>query len=215
MFVALVATAGAGLLWWAQARIRRLVPVREAVARRSIGELGPGRFRLTGRVVPIQTTPSGIDASPCVYVEHAEYRTVGTELVPLLREVEHRVVAHPFHLDDGTGRLVVDPGRTVVETVTLYEDEGLTAERRLRAGEEVELVASFRPRAAESDGGPYRGAARGWEAVMDECGPPRLSLGAEPTGSIVAVDDVSSFLRGVGVVLLVLSVVFAALTQVG
>lgn len=214
-FVALVAATGAGLLWWAHARIRRRVPVREAVARRTIDDLTPGRFRLIGRVVPILTTPSRIDRSPCVYVEHAEYRTVGSELVPLLREVEHRVVAHPFHLDDGTGRLMIDPRTAVLETVTLYEDEGLTAERRLRAGEEVELVASFRPRPLESDGGPYRGSSRSWEAVGDECGPPRLGFGHDPAGAIVAVDDFSSFLRGVGVVLLVLSAVFAALTHVG
>lgn len=214
LFVALVAALGAGLLCWAQARIRRLVPVREAIARRSISDLTPGRFRLTGRVMPLQTTPSGIDGSPCVYVEHAEYRTVGTELLPLLREVDHRVVAHPFHLEDGTGRLVVDPGRAVLDTVTIYGDEGLTAERRLRAGEEVELVASFQPRPL-SDGGPYRGSTRSWEAVADECGPPRLSFGVEPAGTLAPVDEVSSFLYGVGAVLLVLSVVFAALTQVG
>lgn len=214
VFVALVAAAGAGLLGWAHARIRRAAPVPEAVARRSIRELTPGRYRLTGRVVPIQTTPSGIDRSPCVYVEHAEYRTVGSELVPLLREVERRVAAHPFHLDDGTGRLMVDPGRAFVDTVTLYEDEGLTAERRLRAGEEVELVASFRLRPGESDGGPYRGSTRIWEAVGDECGPPRLGFEEEPS-PIVAVDDVTSLLRGLGVVLLVLSAVFAALTHVG
>lgn len=212
--MALGGIGGLCLLIGAQARVRRMRPVREAVAQRRISDLTPGRFKVIGRVVPLATTESAIDDSPCVYVERAEYRTVGSELVPLLREVEHRVFAHPFHLDDGTGRLTVDPQRAVIDTTTLWEDDGLLAERRLRAGEEVELVAFFQPRATEADGGPYRANTRGWEAVPDECGLPTLGFGEDGLPAIAAADDVASFMRGVGVVLLVASAVLAALVHV-
>lgn len=214
MFVAVVAALGAGLLYWAQARMRRLRPVREAASHCRIADLGPGRFRIVGRIVPLTTSASAIDAADCVYVERAEYRTVGSELVPLLREVDRRLVAHPFHLDDGTGRVTIDPARAAVDAVTLWEDDGLLAERRLRAGEEIELIASFRPRPMEADGGPYRGSSRSWEAVEDEHGPPRIGFPTDEMPAIVAADDVTSFMRGVGVVLLVVSAVCAALAQV-
>jgi len=212
MFVVFVALTGIGLLYWAQARIRRRIPVPEAVPRTTIADLEAGRFRLVGRVVALHSSPSAVDESPCVYLERAVYRTVGSELVPLLREVSRSTESHGFHLDDGTGRIWVDPSTTDVDTVTLVEDEGLLAERRLRVGEQVELVASFQPRAVEADGGPYRANARGWEAAADECGRPQLRHPSEPLAFRLRVsDDVSSFMRGIGVFLLLVSVAIAAL----
>lgn len=127
--------------------------------------------------MPIETSRSAVDGSDCVYVERAEYRSVGTGLVPLLREVEHAAATHPFYLDDGTGRLLVDPGLALIECSTATADGGLTAERRIRASEEVALVATFAAVEADHEpgDGPYRAAARRWTPVADDAGPPRLS----------------------------------------
>lgn len=200
-----------GLLVLAGARRRSLSPVLEAVASRTVAELGKGRFKVTGRVVPIQTSPSRLDGSPCVFLEHAEYRTVGSAIVPLLREIEHVIAAHPFWVDDGTGRVLVDPRHASIDAVTVHEDDGLTAERRLRAGEEVELVASFAPGEAEADGGPYRAAHLAWMPVTDVCGPPRITYRTEKDMLPPPLDDLTAFLRGAGVFLIVLSAFFAYL----
>lgn len=202
--------AALAMLFAARVRARQLAPIREAVATRTVAELGAGRYRLVGQVVPIDTTPSAIDGTPCVLVEHAEYRTVGTELVPLLRQVDHRAVSHPFYLDDGTGRVLVDPTEANIEAVTLTEDQGLWAERRLRAGEQVELVATFEPSWADGDIGPYRAGHSAWRPIVDACGPPRVSYRTEPD-MLVAADDVTAFLRGAGLLLLALTGLFASL----
>lgn len=199
-------TSAIGLLLWARARARRLRPLPEALPACSVGELEVGRFRLTGRVVPIRVTASGIDGSPCVYMEHAEYRTVGSELVPLLRQVDYEVVAHPFYLDDGTGRILVDPAEAIVEAVTQVADAGLSAELRLRAGEEIELVASFQRAEVEAEGGPYRVPHETWVPVVDDAGPPRVSFRTEP-GMVTPVDELSALLGGIGVMLLLLTAI--------
>jgi hypothetical protein len=146
-----------------------------------------------------------------VFVEHAEYQPVGSDLVPLMRETEHGTVAHPFYLDDGTGRLRVDPGEALVEAVTVFEDAGLSAERRLRDGEEVELVATFGPSAGEHGGGPYRAGQQAWAPIADDCGPPRISYRTAPN-MVMPADETTAFLRGAGVLLLVVSTFFGTLT---
>jgi hypothetical protein len=208
-FVAVALVAGLAFFIAAAMRARSIRPVGEAAPGSSVAELTTGRFRLVGRVVPIQTTPSSIDASPCVFVERAVYRTVGSELVPLLRQVDHFVRAHPFYLDDGTGRVRVDPREAVIDAVTLVEDEGLLAERRLRVGEELELVATFEPCESEVDGGPYRGTARGWQAVGDPTGPPRLGHVATYS-TILTTDDTTLLLRGFGAVLIAAALLLTA-----
>lgn len=191
-------SAACALVAWGRARARRLARLEEAVPGCSIADLSHGRFRVTGRVVPTVTTPSRIDGAACVYVESAEYRTVGSELVPVMRQVGHRAVAYPFYLDDGTGQLLVDPTDVVIEGVTLHADEGYSAEIRLRAGEEVELVATFEPAQVEADGGPYRAPHRSFRAVADEVAPPRISFRTEP-GMVVATDPAAAFFGGVAV----------------
>lgn len=187
-------------------------PLREAAAGRSVDELSAGRFRVIGRVVAVESTPSRIDETPCVYRETAEYRTVGTTFVPVMREVGHAVVAYPFYVDDGTGRVWIDPTHAVVDTVTLHADEGLLAERRLRVGEEVEVVASFQPTlAADSDDGPYRAPARTWRAVLDGDGPPRISYRTHGDMMAIGADDTVGFLRGAGFVMVLVSVALTAL----
>jgi hypothetical protein len=208
LFVAVACGTGFGLLYWAKRRSRAVRPIREAAPGSSVAELSAGRFRVVGRIVPIQTTASRIDESPCVFLERAIYRTVGSDLVPLLKQVSHVMRAHPFFLDDGTGRVMIDPESAVVDTITLVEDEGLLAERRLRAGEEVEVVARFAPREAESDGGPYRAGSLAWEAVVDDGLPPQIGY-SSPHSSIVAADETTIFLRGLA------SVLFAAAALLG
>ncbi len=207
LFVAVACGTAFGLFFWASKRGHSVRPMREAAPGRSVAELSAGRFRLVGRIVPIQTSASRIDESPCVFLERAVYRTVGSDLVPLLKQVSHVIRAHPFFLDDGTGRVMIDPNHAVVDAITLVEDEGLLAERRLRAGEEVEVVARFALREAEADGGPYRAGSLAWEAVADEELPPQIGYRAVPT-DIVATDEMTIFLRGLASFVLATALLF-------
>jgi hypothetical protein len=212
LWSAATATSGALLMLAAARRARAAVPLREAANGRAIADLERGRFRVVGRVVPIRTTPSGIDEQDCVYVERAEYVAVGgATVVPLQRLVDRRVYAHAFWLDDGTGRLLVNPVAVIVDVPVLEGDAGMLLERRLRVGEEVELVASFAPRehVVTTEYGPYRARAVEWEAVEDEHGPPRLTLTAEPS-MLRPSDDTVAFMRGMGGLLLTMSAMFAA-----
>jgi hypothetical protein len=212
--VGLALMAGALFVGFARRRFRRIRPLQEGAPGRKISDLSPGRFRVVGRIVPIDTTSSGIDGTPCVYVERAEYRSFGSSLVPVMREVAHALVAHPFMIDDGTGRVLIDPKGAVLDTVTLHADEGLTAERRLRAGEEVELVACFRPR--EVNGaleGPYRTVALSWEATETGFGPPRVTYRTGIGIGVHPADDGVALLTGFGGVLLFAAAFFSVIAM--
>ncbi len=207
-----LALSGLSLLFLARRRRLAVTLPKEATRRSTIAELERGRFRVTGRVMATATTPSGIDGAACVYLERAEYQVVGSRAVPLLREVEHELRAHPFWLDDGTGRLLVDPAHVLVDAATLDADEGLSVERRLRDGEEIELVACFEPRtrAADGDEGPYRSRAVAWEAVDDPACPPQITYRTEDA-MIVASDEGVGLLRGMGGMLVGVSAVLSAI----
>lgn len=202
---------GTGLLLFCRARFRDRGVLAEAVPDCSVAELEAGRFRVVGRVVPIQTSRSEVDGADCVYLERAEYRTVGASFVPVLREVEHGARCHPFFLDDGTGRLWVDPATTLIDCATATADGGLTAERRLRSGEEVSLLASFAPSCEDLDDGdgPYRASARRWAAVGDGSGPPRLSHRTEAGMIRPPPDQLTAFLGGAGALMLAMGTLLA------
>ncbi len=202
--VAISVALGGALLAWGRARLRAGATLEEALPTCAIGELEPGRFRLVGRVVPIETTPSAVDGVPCVYAERADYE-MGVGLVPVLREVAHEAVAHPFFLEDASGRILVDPACALIDCGTAIGDAGLTAERRVRAGEEVALSASF-ARVDELDDldGPYRASARRFRAVADETGPPRLSHRTEEGMVAPPPDEVTAFLAGAGALMMLI-----------
>lgn len=195
-------------------------PLREAAMRSRIAELEPGRFRVTGRVVPIRTSPSEVDGTPCVYLERARYEPIGAGWLPLLRKTAHACAAHRFYLDDGTGRILVDPAASSIECATVLADGGLLAERRLRAGEEIEIVAQFRPaegvppvesERGERDVGPYRAAASRFEPAPDEVGPPRITYRTERGMELSEPDERTTFLRGAGALLIATSLLFGGL----
>jgi hypothetical protein len=212
IWVLVSAVSGLTLLFLARRRRLAAIQPTEAARRSTIAELERGRFRVTGRVLPIETSRSGVDGAPCVFLERAEYRLVGSRLVPLLREVAHRTRAHPFWLDDGTGRLLVDPRHASIDAVTLEADEGLTAERRLRAGEEIELVACFerREHIAINEDGPYRSGATAWEAVDDPECPPQISYRTDAS-MVSAGDEAVGVLRGFGGLMMGVSAIIAAI----
>jgi hypothetical protein len=205
LFVAGCLILGAALLAWGRARLRARNPIEEALPVSEIGELEPGRFRIVGRVVPIGTSPSAVDGADCVYAERAEYE-MGAGLVPVLREVSHEAVSHRFFLEDATGRILVDPARTLIECGTAIGDAGLTAERRLRAGEEVSLAATFQRTQVDADGpaGPYRAGAQHWEAIADTSGPPRLSHRTAEGMVRPPPDDFTAFLGGAGAMMMLM-----------
>jgi hypothetical protein len=203
---------GAALLAWSWRR-SPAPAVREGAARTRIADLAPGRFCLTGRVVPICTVRSEIDGAACVYLERARYEYVGGGIVPLLREVAHDYAAHRFYVDDGSARILVDPGDALVDCATATGDGGLVVERRLRAGEEIELIGLFRPSDRPSepdlgDEGPYRAAAARFEVGPDAVGPPRISYRTDENMVRGSPDEVTTFLRGAGVLIIATSLLF-------
>src|SRR5262249_1323289 len=147
----------------------------DGTRRRAIGALeGDGRFKVRGRVVPFETVASAIDGAPCVYVLRASVDPSSG----LLREVEHELRAFTFRVEDGTGPVEVDPRAVVVDAPPVQGEAGLVVEQRLRAGEEVEVIARFRPCARGC--APYRGAGMLLEPAPDEGDPPRVTPSTEP-----------------------------------
>ncbi|MCB9604035.1 MAG: hypothetical protein H6721_11055 [Sandaracinus sp.] len=194
----LLAFGGAvGLFGAAAWRARRVRPPRSEATSREVGSLDEGRFRVVGRIVPMRVLRSAVDGSDCVYVDVAEYRAFGGAVS---REVAREIRATPFFVDDGTGLLLVDPREAEVDAVEVCEDLGLTAERRLRVGEEVEVVGAFRRVEVESEGGPYRGASVAWSAVADGQGLPRISYRTAPE-MVIPGDELAAFFRGAAVLL--------------
>jgi hypothetical protein len=205
--------AGVAMVAWSTRRALSL-PIREGAAQSKIADLCPGRFRLTGRVVPIATTASEIDGAPCVYVDRSRYVHVGAGLLPLLREVEGEQVTHRFYLDDGSGRLLVDPATSLVDCAIATGECGTVAERRLRAGEEIELIALFQASERGSDDldeGPYRSRAASMEAKPDGVGPPRISYRTIEGMQAAVLDGPGTFLRGAGAMMIVVSLLYGVL----
>jgi hypothetical protein len=206
----LLGLAGAVALFGAAAwRARRARPPREIVVARHVSELTEGRFRVIGRITAMQTVSSAVDGSPCVYVDVSELRSFGGALA---REVVREVHAMPFLVDDGTGLVWVDPREAEIEAVTVREDLGLTTERRLRVGEEVEVVGTFRRLEVESEGGPYRGVSSVWSVAGDAGGAPRVSYRTEPE-MVIAGDELAAFFRGAGVLLVAAGSLIALLVS--
>lgn len=176
-----VLTAGgvvsSALVLWS-ARARR-PPLEDGARLRTIAALGEGCFRVRGRVVALETTTSAIDGARCVYVLRG---SVDPD-EGVLREVTHELIAHAFRVYDGTGSIEVDPRAAHVDAPAVHGDAGLVVEHRLRAGEEVEVVASFRPCARGC--APYRGAGPLLEPVPNADDPPRVAPLLEPLGANV------------------------------
>ncbi len=178
--------ASAALLAWS----RRAAPTRieDGTRRRAIaeiGEIGEGRFRIRGRIVPFETVASAVDGAQCVFVIRASV----DPQQGMLRDVEHELSAFPFRVDDGTGSIEVDPRRVIVDAPAAHGDAGLVVEQRLRAGEEVEVVARFRPCARGC--APYRGAGMLLEPVPDDADPPRVSPSEERLDGLVTRAEVA------------------------
>lgn len=206
----LIGLGGATALFGAAAwRARRARPQTEPVETRHVAELAEGRFRVVGRITAMRTVQSAVDGSACVYVDVSEYRTFGGALA---QEMAREIRATPFLVDDGTGLLLVDPRQAEIEAVTVHEDLGLTNERRLRVGEEVEVVGAFHRVEVESEGGPYRGASTAWSVGGDAHGAMRVSYRTEPE-MVIAGDELAAFFRGAGVLLVVAGSLIALLAS--
>ncbi len=213
-----ISASVSGALLGAWSRTRPPPPLAEAVPRSSIADLAPGRFAVHGRIVPIETEPSAIDAARCVFVERVQAVPEG-----LSRGLEHVRIAHRFFLEDETGRLEVDPERAHVEASTIGDESGRISERRLRAGEEIELVCEVRARhrdgASVALAPTYRDGAVRIEIDYDAPGSPPilrdavdvrgLDLDARPPGR-TAAGAAGAALVGWGLALMLWAAAFAA-----
>lgn len=171
--VALGAGASAVLAAWGRRRAEP--PLEDGARTRTIAELGDGRFRVRGRIVPLETTTSEVDGATCVYVLRA---SVDPEQ-GVLRDVAYALEARPFRVEDGTGAIEIDPQHVIIDGRVAQGEAALVVEQRLCAGEEVEIVARFRPCARGAI--PYRGEGRLFEPIPDESDPPRVAPSAEKT----------------------------------
>jgi hypothetical protein len=207
-FVAMgVFSAGLAALGFVARRAHQPPPL-EGIRTTSIAELETGRFRIAGTIVSDRSIPSPYDGSPCVFFEHADYSpTLGPGL--LVRETERWTEGRSFYVDDGTGRVRVDPLQSVIEAAVLHEDQGLTAERRLRVGEEIEVVASF-ALLEPDEASPYRDVGFEWRSVADEWGAPRLSYRTLP-GMLRPQDEVGMFIRASSIFVASVTLLLAAL----
>ena len=181
--------------------------IGEAVRTSDIADLREGRFRVVGRIVSDHVVESPVDGAACVFYEHADYVPAGVGSKLLIKESQRWSEGVPFYLDDGTGRVRVDPALLHIEAAMLVEDAGLTAERRLRLGEEVELVGSFAMREVDT---PYRQNAREWCSVDDVSGAPTLTY-RTLAGMEQPANEVAVFLRAAGVFVFGVGLLLAAL----
>ncbi len=159
--------ASYALVAWATRAERR--PAEDGTRLRPIAQLEQGRFRIRGRVVPLETVTSQVDDARCVYVLRASVDPGQG----VLRDVAHTLEAFPFRVEDETGAVEVDPRTVIVDAPPAHGEAGLVVEQRIRAGEEVEVVACFRICARGAM--PYRGAGTLFEPVPDGADPPRVS----------------------------------------
>jgi hypothetical protein len=170
--VATGAIASAGLLWWS--RRGRLPAPEDGVRRRTIAEVGDGRFRVRGRIVPRETAPSSVDGAACVYVLRG---SVDPEQ-GIVRDVAYELVSFPFRIEDESGAIEIDPHTVIIDAPPLHGEAGLVVEQRLRAGEEVDVVGRFRTCARGCV--PYRSDGPVLEPVPDPSDPPRVTPSREP-----------------------------------
>ena len=213
-FPLVASTVAVALFAWgeARARKRRLRPVdvhEDDAPRCAIADLGPGRFRVVGFVRAFESVQSAIDGASCPFLEAIEYRTMGGAM-PMARAVEASLASYPFAIDDGSGVLHVDPSELDVDAAVLLEDGGLTTERRIRDGEEIELVATF---ARIARGGPYREGTETIAPVSDDGGKPRLSFRTEH-GMAAPHDEVAWAMRGLGALMFATAGVFVTFALV-
>jgi hypothetical protein len=193
--------ASAALAVWS--RRPAAPPTTDGTRRRTISALTDGRFKVRGRIVPFETVPSAIDGVPCVYVLRASV----DPSAGVLRDVEHELRAFTFRVEDETGTIEIDPRTVVVDAPPVQGEAGLVVEQRLRAGEEVEVIARFRPCARGC--APYRGAGMLLEPVPDEADPPRVTPSTEPLDARLVTRPDVALARGAAWGVLGVSVVLA------
>jgi hypothetical protein len=195
------ALASSGLLAWSS-RGRR-AEAADGVRRRAIGEVGDGRFLVRGRIVPIETAASAIDGARCVYVLRG---SVDPEH-GIVRDVAYELEAFPFRVEDETGVIEIDPRVVVIDAPPHHGEAGLVVEHRLRADEEVEVIACFR--ASPRGSMPYRATAPLLEPVPDASDPPRVTPTRETIASTIVPSVDRALARAAAAAVLGASVVLA------
>lgn len=196
--------ASSALLAWSSRHAA--VPLEDGARLRTIAEVeqaGDGLFRIRGRIVARETTPSEVDGARCVYVLRASVDPGQG----VLRDVAHELRSYPFHVEDGTGTLEIDPAKVVVDAPAAHGEAGLVVEQRLVAGEEVEVVARFR--AAARGSSPYRGTGAIVEPIPDEAAPPRVSPRRELLDPSIAPGPTVALARGAAAALMGASVLLS------
>ncbi|MEM6955690.1 MAG: hypothetical protein AAF411_18130 [Myxococcota bacterium] len=184
--------------------------VDEAVRHAQIADLEPGRFRIAGRIQAERTLKSPLDGANCVFYEHADYKpTLGAAV--MVRESARWSDGVPFYVEDGTGRVRIDPRVALIEASVVTEDGGLTAERRLRVGEEIEVVATFGLGEADPNS-PYRGQSHEWCSQADDLGPPRITYRTMPD-MVRPTDELGVFMGAASVFLVAVGTLLAVLVS--
>lgn len=143
----------------------------------AIANARDGRIKLVGIARGARTETSVVGTTPCIVLRRQlKRRTVqgGTSAVT----TEHFVWAYPFELDDGTGKVTVDPANAHLDLEPFLAPEAMVMEQSstmgeegLRDGDTVVVVGDVRV-----SGGAYRAGAANIQFVT----PPLVSWRSIP-----------------------------------
>lgn len=146
-----------------------------------IAEASSGLVKLVGVVGASATAQSYYHRVPCACLELHHYETHGSAGGnPRRVFVRKERDVHPFWIDDGTGRLVIDPARARID----YEIEGTDQEssieeHRIRVGERVAVLATLRCTAPQLTH-PMRKAPSDFESRIEIVGECLVTWRSEP-----------------------------------
>jgi hypothetical protein len=148
----------------AEARARRALQ-RQAPPL-TVAELAEGRpARITGIIVALDTVEAPLSKRTCVYAEQRSelYATGSNRLV---RELPRTSRGTPFLVDDGTGRVLVDPHHARVAMVFDHDSENLPEGQGTNTGFDRILERNSRGRVRHTEGVLQAGARI---AVLGTC----------------------------------------------
>jgi hypothetical protein len=147
----------------AEARARRAL---QRVPHLAIAELAEGRaVHVVGTIVALDTVEAPLSKRSCVYAEQRS-QLYASNSSRLVRELPRTSRGTPFLVDDGTGRVLIDPDHARVAMVFDYDSENLPEGQGTNTGFDRILERNSRGRVRHTEGVLQAGARI---AVLGTC----------------------------------------------